>query len=624
MQGKKKKKESKPHGGHNNSRSSKASEQWYAKWVPLLVIIPLVFLTYSPILDNELTNWDDPDLIIDNPLIRELSIDNLKTIFTEFYFGNYQPLHLVSYSVEYHFWQLNPAGYHAVSLLLFLCITALVYYFVFLISKRNVTVAVIATLLFALNGMRVESVAWASERKDMLYAMFYMAALVMYVKFITSSGMSKPVRIKYFTLTFFFFVLSVFSKVMAVSLVGALVFLDYLYQRRLTLWLLLEKIPFVALSIVLGLVQIEATASTHTFDTSGNFDLVDRLLIVSRNLMFYVYKMLLPVNLSAFHPYPPRLPDAPWPLEFYLAPVFVLILAIVFFWSLRNARIIAFSVGFFVSGVALVLQFVAIGPAMFNERYSLIPAIALSFLIAWYTVHLAGKFPAWRNYLYGGIGIYLIVMLVITYNRCNIWQDSLTLWDDVLEQYPAASMALNNRGRIYGSELGNTTKAFEDLSRAIASDPGFEQPYSNRGIIFCMNGEYVKGIADFTRAIRLNEKYYEPILNRAITYSRIGKYDSALADFTRCIDLKPDRADNYLNRGFCNYQTGQFDSAVADYTLGLLLDPRHGELYLRRSYAMFALERYQEAFSDLRIAQSAGIKPDKSWIEQVTMKIKNQ
>lgn len=623
MQGKKKKRELNPHL-KKASRSAETAGKWYTPWLPLLVIIPLVFLAYSPILDNELTNWDDPDLIIDNPLIRELSLDNLKTIFTGYYFGNYQPLHLVSYSLEYHFWQLDPSGYHAVSLLLFLCITALVYYFIFQISKRNITIAVIAALLFALNGMRVESVAWASERKDMLYALFYLAALIMYVKYISAADMGKQSRVKYYLFSFLFFVLSVFSKVMAVSLVGALVFLDYLFQRRFSLRLVLEKVPFVALSIVLGLVQIDATASTNTFDTSGNFDLADRLLIVSRNLMFYFYKMLLPVNLSAFHPYPARLPGAGWPLEFYLAPLFVVILAVLFFRSLRKAPVVAFSLGFFVSGVALVLQFVAIGPAMFNERYSLIPAVSLSFLLAWLLVNLAGKFPRWRNHLYSGAGIYLIVMFILTFNRCNVWQDSLTLWNDVLEQYPDASMALNNRGRIYGSELGNTTRAFEDLSRAISSDPGFEQPYSNRGIIYCMNGDYEKGIADFSRAIRLKNDYFEPILNRAITYTRLGKYDSAVADFTRCIDIRPGRTDNYLNRGYCYYQTGQFEDAAADYTQGLLLDPQNGELYHRRSYAMFAMGRYQEAFNDLRLAQSAGIKPDKNWIEQVTSKFRTQ
>ena len=114
-----------------------AKESLIKVLLPLLYILPVVFIAFYPVLDNELTNWDDPDLIIDNPLIRELSFSNIKHIFTTFYFGNYQPLHLVSYSIEYHFWKLNPTGYHAVSLILFLITTSLVYYFVYLLGNKN-------------------------------------------------------------------------------------------------------------------------------------------------------------------------------------------------------------------------------------------------------------------------------------------------------------------------------------------------------------------------------------------------------------------------------------------------------------------------------------------------------
>ncbi|MCX5876949.1 MAG: hypothetical protein NT087_11780, partial [Deltaproteobacteria bacterium] len=212
--------------------------------------------------------------------------------------GNYQPLHILSYNIEYQLWGLNPAGYHAASLVLFLVTTSLVYYFTWLLGKKNVIIAVIATLLFSINAMRVESVAWASERKDMLYSLFYVAALISYVKYVARGHMNTGAspgprfasklleidreRLKCFNYTFFFFVLSVFSKVMAVTLVGAMVMLDYYYARRFSLRLVLEKVPFALLSIFIGIVQVKATASTHTFDTSDRFNHFDRILIASR------------------------------------------------------------------------------------------------------------------------------------------------------------------------------------------------------------------------------------------------------------------------------------------------------------------------------------------------------
>jgi tetratricopeptide (TPR) repeat protein len=594
------------------------TESFLKPFLPLLFILPVVFAAYFPILDNDLTNWDDPDLIIDNPLIRDFSFEGIKRMFTTFYFGNYQPLHLLAYTIQYHLWGLNPTGYHAVSLFLFLTATSLVYYFIFQISKRNLIIAVIATLLFAVNAMRVESVAWAAEHKDMLYLNFYLASLIAYVKYIAGKGVAgKSYPLKFYLFAFLFFVLAVFSKVMAVSIVGPMVMLDYFYSRRISIRMILEKIPYVALSITIGLIQIDATASAGTIDKSNVFTFFDRILIVCRNLMFYVHKTLVPVNLSAFHPYPQRLPGEPWPVEFYIAPVFVLLLAALLLWSLRRTRILLFCTGFFVAGLALVLQFVAIGPSMFNERYSLIPSVALSFGLAAGIWYLMTRYPGYKNIFLGIAGGYLILMFYLTFARCDVWQTSLTLWDDAIEQYPYASMPLNNRGKFYGKDLGNTTKAMADLTAAIKYDKAYEQPYSNRGIIYCINGKFDSAIADFDNAIRLNSEYYEAISNRGIAYASTNRPAQALEDFTKCLELEPNKPDVYLNRGYCYMQLNQPDKALDDFNAGISLAPGNPEFYLRRAYAYFGLKQYENAYNDLQTARNAGARVENVFFEQV-------
>lgn len=596
----------------------KKKESSYKYLWPLLFILPAVFVAYFPILHNGFTNWDDPELILDNPLIRELSFENIRKIFTTFYFGNYQPLHLLSYAVEYHFWELNPAGYHAVSLLLFLITTSLVYYFIFQISHKNMTVAIIATLLFAVNAMRVESVAWAAERKDMLYALFYVAALIAYVKYIIR--LKQPVKglqVKYLVYAFLFFILSVFSKVMAVSLVGALVMLDFYYARKISVRMVLEKIPFVAVSVALGLTQINATASTNTIDTSNLFVFSDRLLIVCRNLMFYVYKTLVPVNLSAFYPYPPKAPGISWPAEFYIAPVFLLIMAVLLLWSLRKTRLFVFCAGFFVSAIALVLQYIAIGPTMFNERYSLIPAIALSFALAYGIDLLAKKYPAWKHFFFGTTGLYLLVMFYLTFTRCTVWETSLTLWDDVLKQFPNAALPLNNRGKYYGSDLGNSTRAMEDLTAAIKADPKHEKAYSNRGIVYCMMGKFDSALEDFNTAILLKNDYYEAIINRAIVLSQTNKPDLAIKDFNRSLELKPGKGSVYIDRGICYIKLNQPQQALESFDQGLAIYPGMMELYLQRSQAYYFLGKYTEAYNDVQHARNSGIKVEDAYFNQL-------
>lgn len=582
----------KPKKKRQNSRLTR-KESKYQKFLPLLFILPLVFIAFYPSLNNGFTNWDDESLILNNPLIRDLSAENIGKIFTTFYFGNYQPLHLVSYAVEYNLWQLNPAGYHAVSLILFLITTSLVYYFIYLISGKNKTIAIVATLLFSLSPMRVESVAWAAERKDMLYALFYVASLIAYVNYITvrdggHGGVKKDeedagYRIKYLVYSFVFFVFAVFSKVMAVSIVGAMVMLDYFYARKITIRLILEKIPYVALSIFLGLVQIRATASTATIDVSSQFTFFDRILIVCRNLMFYFYKMIVPANLSAFYPYPPKTGEIPWPVEFYIAPLFFILLLVVVIWLFRKKRVVVFCIGFFVSALALVLQYIAIGPTMFNERYSLIPAIALSFGLASGIWYLVTRFSSIKYYIFGATGLYVMIMMYLTMIRCEVWQNSLTLWDDVLNQFPQVALALNNRGEYNGKVLGKMPAALEDFNVSIRADPAFEKAYSNRGIVYAMQGKTDLALADFSTAINLKNDYYEALFNRGLIYAQQNKPELAIPDFDRCIQLRPEEAMLYANRSQAYARSGD----------------------------------YQKAFSDIEVARNSGFQVDTAYYRQL-------
>jgi hypothetical protein len=380
--------------------------------------------------------------------------------------------------------------------------------------------------------MRVESVAWAAERKDMLYGLFYVSGLIAYVNYIDNRKDPKTgLRLKFLVYAFLFFILSVFSKVMAVSFVGALVMLDYYYERKLSVRMILEKIPFVIVSIIIGIAQVRATAESNTIDVSNRFTFSDRLLIVSRNLMFYIYKMLVPLNLSAFHPYPEKTAVMHWPPEFYIAPVVVIVLVLLVIWSMRKTRIPAFCLGFMLAALALVLQYVAIGPAMFNERYSLIPAVAFSFGLACGVDYLVRKFPGKKYIFFGTTGLYLVVMFFLTYSRCSVWHTSLTLWDDVLNQYPKVATALNNRGKYYGKDLGNLVKAKEDLSLSIKYDPDYPNAYSNRGIIYCMEGKFDSAVADFDYALRLPGQHFDALLNRAIAYAQTNRSGPALEDF---------------------------------------------------------------------------------------------
>jgi len=217
--------------------------------VLLIVILVITFIAFLPSLSGQfIRSWDDNAYVTDNPLITQLNWESIKGFFTNQTNGTYVPLPLLSWAIEFQLFGLHPFAYHLDNLLIHLLCTSLVFYF-FILLRIPLMYAALGALLFGIHPMRVESVAWVTERKDLLFCVFYLGSLIMYCKYILSEK-EKP---NYFLLTLLFFVFSLFSKIQAVSLPLTLILLDYWYVRPLKWKLLWEKIPFFVLSIGFGL-----------------------------------------------------------------------------------------------------------------------------------------------------------------------------------------------------------------------------------------------------------------------------------------------------------------------------------------------------------------------------------
>lgn len=582
----------------------------FSLWTALAVILPITFLIFTPILDNQFTNWDDPTYITENPLIRKLDWFHIKRIFTEIYFGNYQPIHIFSYAIEYHFFKADPAGYHAVSLVMHTLVTGLVLWFLYLLSGNGV-VAVIGSLLFGLHPLHVESVAWAAERKDLLYASFFLLSMIFYLRYI-DLGEKK----RYLFVALVMFVLSIFSKAMASSLPPVLVLLDYFRQRKFSMKLVLEKIPFFAIAILMGLKSISAAESTDTISHDTVFSFFDRILFACFNLLAYTGKLVLPIQLSSFYPYPVKVAGS-LPYYYYVAPFVVFALLVGVIRSMKTTRTVFFAAGFFVACIFLVLQLLPVGPTIISERYSYLPSIGFFYLIGVGCANLIEKRKNLMMPVYGAIGVYSMFLGVSTYQRCDIWKDSLTLWNNVLSQFPRVSVALNNRGNVYGKEMGQLDIALENFNKSIEYDPNYENAYSNRGIVYCMKGKFDLAIKDFNKAIELKPKYLEAIQNRGIAFAQTGQIDRAITDFTLVMQIEPDDLNAFVNRGVAYTQSGKFDLALLDLNRAIQIKRDHAEAYYRRSAVFYNQKKYEEAYQDVQAAIAMGFKGDEKYIDQI-------
>ena len=303
-------------------------------------ILIAAFFVFSPGLTNEFVNWDDYAYIVDNPLIRSLSFANIAHLFnfkTEVV-GNYHPLTVLSYAVEYKLVGLKPMLYHFDNIFIHLLNSALVCVLVWKLTKHYYS-SLIACVLFAIHPMRVESVVWAAERKDVLYTFFFLISLLFYIRYL----FTERNKISIYILCILFYLFSILSKGQAVVLPLVLILIDYWYSGKIEIKKLLDKIPFFVLSVAFGLLATKAQASSLTSERMIHYELLDRIFFASYNLLAYPFKFLFPYQLACFYGYPLNSEMT----VYYLTLPAVLILLGFLAYKFIKDKLIVFSVLFF-------------------------------------------------------------------------------------------------------------------------------------------------------------------------------------------------------------------------------------------------------------------------------------
>jgi hypothetical protein len=267
--------------------------------IPVCIIAIIVICAFAPAVRNEFLNWDDDFYVTENIHISRISLANIKTLLTTSIQGTYQPVVNISYLLEHHFFDLNASFYHATNILLHLLNCIFVFWLILLLDG-NVLVSLMAALLFGLHPLRVESVVWISERKDVLYSFFFLWALVDYCRYIKGNS------IKYYFSSLFLFLLSLGSKSMAVTLPLVFFAVDYLLERRFNKKVILEKVPFFVLAFLFGLITIFTQGKALGLGHGKPFIISSRIAAPFYGIVMYFYKTVFPVNLSLIYPYPPQ------------------------------------------------------------------------------------------------------------------------------------------------------------------------------------------------------------------------------------------------------------------------------------------------------------------------------
>jgi protein O-mannosyl-transferase len=597
-------------------------------------------IVYLPALYNEFVYWDDNRYVFENPYIRSLDAAFFRWAFATTLMGNWNPLTWVSHALDYAVWGLNPLGHHLTSIVLHAMNTALVVVLVlklletaqerssqnapssFLTDRTVLIAAAVTGLLFGLHPVHVESVAWVSERKDLLCALFFLLSIAAYTKYIESQeragGEGDEAGGKYFffnrryLLTLVFFVLALMSKPMAVSLPAVLLILDWYPFGRIRSWKTLwprgvEKLPFIALSLVSSFTTVFAQSASKAFQTVDFVPLSARSLVAVKSLTAYLGKMLLPIRLIPFYPYPRDVSFLSFEYASALALVIGVTAAAVIAAKRQPAWLAAW--GYYVVTLIPVLGIVQVGGQAMADRYTYLPSLG-PFLIAglcagWIAARVSGENRP--GSIIGKVGIAAALLLVVTLSSLTVrqiavWRDSFSLWTSVIEKgAEKLPMAYVNRGAAF-QKAGRLEKAVADYETAINLDPSDSRAYISLGAALEQMGRLDRAQEAVERALALDPSSPEAFRNRGLLREKMGRFDEAIADYTRAIALLPDYYEAYNNRGLTYAKTGQFDKAAADYSASLSINPRYFNAYLNRGIAFTLSGQYERALEDFNRA----------------------
>ena len=508
----------------------------------LLIILTVTFLAFVPSLGNGFIGWDDPGYLLENPLVRELSFKNIKTIFTSFVNKayHYHPLTIFSFAIEHHFAGFNPVSYHTTNLILHLFNTLLVFMFILILAKEKISAFIVA-LLFGIHPLNVESVAWVTARKNLLFVLFYLSAMICYIQ---HSRRTQRVTV-FFILTFILFVFSLLSKPAAVTLPLALILIDFYEGKKFQLNLFTEKIPFFILSLALGLLIVydAKTPFENLYPAVQSFSFLERILLVCYAFWAYLYKLVWPLDLSCYYPYPEKI-SGHLPNYFAIYLIFVILLLWIMGRFFSKNKSFMFGFLFFIVTICLNFPISTISFTIMADRFAYLPFLGLFLIlgngVTW-IYRREGKFAQYRRFgaWFAVIGV-ILFLFAQTWNRTMVWKNDYTLWNDVVLKYPKVPLAYYFRGNHFFQE--------QQLDLAIA---------------------------DYNQAIELMPHYFTVYNNRAVMYFLQEKPELALQNFNKAIFYKPTYASAYFNRGSFYLYYDRLEAAIADFDTVLNLEPNH-------------------------------------------------
>ena len=616
----------------------------------ILVVNSLLILAtltaYSQVGNHGFVNFDDDIYITQNPSIHDgITVQGLYWAFTTGHAANWHPLTWMSHMLDIQIFGLNPRGHHLTNLLFHVANVLLLFFVLNNMTKALWRSAFVAAL-FALHPLHVESVAWISERKDVLSTFFWMLTLVAYNRYAGTP------RLRNYLAVIAVFALGLMAKPMLVTLPFVLVLLDYWPLRRFAgskaaqsipaaaqncvpatrrkrkagkpapatgieapnpaaaafhrpagRPLVVEKIPLLVLAAFSCAATYIAQNKGGTVASTEVFTLGLRLTNAFVSYVIYIVKTVWPENLAVFYPHPGFLPL--W--RILGAALFLIV--VTFSVILKGRRFPYLPVGWlwFTGTLVPVIGVVQVGTQALADRYTYIPSIGLFIMAAWGIPEIFRQRSHAKNILAACAALCLLCLAILTRTQVGYWRDNISLFDHAVNVTTNNGAMYNNRGNALHS-VGKNDQAIRDFDRAIEITPRFAEAYNGRGLARKSMGDYVRAVEDFDKAIEINPSFVEAYNNRGLTRNIVGNYSQAVEDFDRAIQINPEMAPVYNNRGNARDCMGDHARAIEDYDRAIAINPQYADAFNNRGIAYDGMDNHMQAIEDFN--RAIAINPD--------------
>lgn len=565
------------------------SGQWF--WICVAALSVSVILAFAGGFDNKFVDWDDNAYVTENKMVLKPN-GNWGNAWNTHIAANYHPLTMTSLMINSDlFGSESATPFIITNTLIHLLNVLLVFWFVLLLLKKEdeintskegkpIFIAFFTALVFAIHPLKVESVVWVSERKDVLYGFFFLLGCISYLKYLGSDF-----KYKYLIYSFLFFVLSCLSKGQAVVLPIVFILLDYWYNRKFDKVAILEKIPFLMISLLFGIIASNIQSGGDFYGLiNGKFELTAISAINTKHDLWsgikyacygfsqYWINFLFPHNLSSF--YPVGLNGETGAPNYAFGIIFTLLSIVGTVVSFKWSKPVFFGITFFVISFVLVSQLLLVGGAIRADRYTYLPYIGLAFMVFYLLSNFSEKGIFQRNIVLAIAGIFMVFFLIKTRSQVDVWENSRTLMTQRADLYPKDARAHFVLGKYAGEKEDNYDLCIEEYLKCIDNEDSTKtvEVYGNIATAYAKKFDYPNAIKYYGISIAKEPKNGLHYMNRGFQYLKIQQPEKALPDLEKAAKLpmkKEDRASIFGGLGTAQLNVGLVKESYQNFNTAI-------------------------------------------------------